>query len=218
MCIYTLYIKTHNKTGLKYLGFTKLNPFTYTGSGKYWSNHIRVHGNDVSTSILLQTQRKDDIKSIGLYYSKLWNIVESKEWANLKLEDGYGGAVPKELRADVSGNKNPRYDHKLYDFYNLESGEHIKSTRHDFCTSTNISKSAVGYLINGSSSEFKGWSMSPIRLLKQIYKFFNKESNITVCMTQRNFCDQYQLRYSIITEVINGYGRRKSYKGWSVIL
>ena len=48
----TLYIKTHNKTGLKYFGKTKQDPFTYKGSGLYWKRHIEKYGYDVNTEIL----------------------------------------------------------------------------------------------------------------------------------------------------------------------
>ena len=35
-----LYKKTHNKTGLKYLGKTiSKDPYTYSGSGVYWTRH-----------------------------------------------------------------------------------------------------------------------------------------------------------------------------------
>ena len=49
--MFYLYLKTHNKTGLKYLGYTKNDPMKYKGSGKYWSNHIKIHGNDVLSLI-----------------------------------------------------------------------------------------------------------------------------------------------------------------------
>lgn len=88
-----LYKKVHNKTGLKYLGYTKNNPFKYSGSGTYWIRHLSEHGNDVSTEILLECSSKKEIKEMGIYYSKMWNIVESKEWANLKEEEGNGGNV-----------------------------------------------------------------------------------------------------------------------------
>jgi 5-methylcytosine-specific restriction endonuclease McrA len=39
-----LYVKTHNKTGLKYLGKTEQDPFVYLGSGKRWLNHLNKHG------------------------------------------------------------------------------------------------------------------------------------------------------------------------------
>lgn len=86
-----LYVKTHNKTGLKYLGKTKKNPYEYKGSGKYWLRHIKKHGYDVKTEILLMTDSKEEIKETGLFFSNLWNIVENKEWANLMNETGSGG-------------------------------------------------------------------------------------------------------------------------------
>lgn len=92
MTIYTLYVKTHNKTGLKYLGYTNSkNPHKYKGSGKYWTLHLKKHGDDFKTEILHECQNKTEIASLGIHYSNLWNIVESNKWANLKPETGDGG-------------------------------------------------------------------------------------------------------------------------------
>ena len=79
---------------MKYLGYTKQDPYTYKGSGKIWRNHIRKHGNNVWTNILFCSSNKLDIKKYGLYYSKLWNVVASKEWANLMEEQADGGIAP----------------------------------------------------------------------------------------------------------------------------
>jgi hypothetical protein len=68
--IYYLYIKTHCDTGLKYLGQTKLNPLEYKGSGKYWKNHIRKHGNKVSTELIAAFDSIDDVKVAGLFWSQ----------------------------------------------------------------------------------------------------------------------------------------------------
>ena len=88
-----LYVKTHNKTGLKYLGKTVSDdPYTYQGSGKLWKRHIAKHGYDVITEILLVTDDKLELKEAGIHYSNLWNIVESKSFANLMPETGDGGA------------------------------------------------------------------------------------------------------------------------------
>ena len=87
----TLYLKTHNKTGLKYLGKTEKDLKTYKGSGVYWKNHIKKHGNDVTTKILYQSKSKEKIRDKGLYYSKKYNVVASKEFANLMEENGIGG-------------------------------------------------------------------------------------------------------------------------------
>jgi NUMOD3 motif len=105
MTIY-LYVKTHQKTGLKYLGkTTKSDPYGYTGSGIHWIRHLKLHGYDYSTEILKECQSPEELKEWGLYYSNLWNIVESDEWANLKPEIGDGGNKPvqsKETRLKMS--------------------------------------------------------------------------------------------------------------------
>lgn len=90
MTIY-LYVKTHNKTGLKYLGKTSQEPFRYLGSGVRWRKHLKKHGIDISTEILCESHDPQYIKEQGIYYSLLWDVVNSKEWANLKIEEGDGG-------------------------------------------------------------------------------------------------------------------------------
>jgi len=97
MTIY-LYVKTHRKTGLKYLGKTNAaDPHKYQGSGVYWTRHIEEHGYEIDTEILRECQNNDELREWGLYYSNLWNIVNAvdengrKIWANLKPEEGSGG-------------------------------------------------------------------------------------------------------------------------------
>jgi hypothetical protein len=89
MTIY-LYKKTHNVTGLQYLGKTTRNPFTYKGSGVYWSTHIKKHGYDVTTVKLKECGTNEEVKKWGLYYSNLWNVVVNSLWANLIPESGEG--------------------------------------------------------------------------------------------------------------------------------
>lgn len=102
MTIY-LYVKTHNKTGLKYLGQTKAkDPHTYTGSGIYWKNHLKKHGYDYTTEIISECQTKEEIKELGIYYSNLWNILEDEGWANLAIEQGAGGRQSEEVRKKIS--------------------------------------------------------------------------------------------------------------------
>ncbi len=90
-----LYIKTHNITGLKYLGKTVQNPFTYIGSGKRWLNHLKKHGEDITTEIIFQSEDKDLFKQKAIYYSNLYDIVESNDWANIRPEEGDGGDTSK---------------------------------------------------------------------------------------------------------------------------
>ena len=89
---YKLMVKTHNITGLKYLCKTERdNAYVYLGSGTYWKKHLKQHGKNISTQIIFETDDKVKFKQEGLYYSSLWNIVESKEWANFRPENGDGG-------------------------------------------------------------------------------------------------------------------------------
>jgi hypothetical protein len=91
MIIY-LYVKTHNITGLKYLGKTiNKDPYKYPDSGTYWTRHLKVHGYDCTTEILKECTSKEEVAELGIYYSELWNIVESDDWANLIAENGDGG-------------------------------------------------------------------------------------------------------------------------------
>jgi hypothetical protein len=96
MIIYTLYVKTHRKTGLKYLGQTSQDPFKYLGSGTDWVLHLEKFGNDIHTEIILQTTDKDERNRQGRYYSTLWHITTAaddfgnKIWANRIPETGGG--------------------------------------------------------------------------------------------------------------------------------
>jgi|694.fasta_scaffold94863_2 hypothetical protein len=117
MTIY-LYVKTHNVTGLKYLGKTESkDPHKYPGSGTYWKSHLKKHGKDYRTEIIKECHTKDEFSYWGLFYSNLWNIVESNEWANLKEETGDArGKLSAESRNKISiaglGRPPPNKGHK----------------------------------------------------------------------------------------------------------
>ena len=65
MTIY-LYKKTHNITGLKYLGKTKSkDPYKYKGSGTMWSSHIKKYGYNVTTEILKECQTNEELRYWG---------------------------------------------------------------------------------------------------------------------------------------------------------
>ena len=98
MTIYYLYVKTHRITGLNYLGYTsKLDPHEYAGSGTRWNLHLKKHGYLYDTKILNRCISKSAIRAWGLFYSRLWSVVNSKKWANLKEENGDGGGCVGEV-------------------------------------------------------------------------------------------------------------------------
>ena len=89
-----LYLK-ESPLGLKYLGkCVNTDPYKYKGSGTVWKRHLKTHNissNDIKTTILFETEDKEKLIQMGLYYSKLWDVVNSKEFANLIPEQGDGG-------------------------------------------------------------------------------------------------------------------------------
>ena len=108
MTIY-LYKKTHKDTGLQYLGKTiARDPYAYPGSGIYWKYHLEVHGNNVETEILRECQTEEELIHWGKYYSKLWNVVKSNEWANLTEEAGPGGYWSEESKQKLSQTTKAR--------------------------------------------------------------------------------------------------------------
>jgi len=109
MTIY-LYVKTHNKTGLKYLGKTTKDPYTYLGSGVDWKIHLKEYGKTHSTQVIRECQTNQELNKWGRYYSNLWNVSESLDWANRIPETGGGNCGPesaKKISAKLKGKKKP---------------------------------------------------------------------------------------------------------------
>ena len=130
-----IYVK-QAPSGLMYLGKTvkniKDNPNCYIGSGEYWKAHIKKHGytyKDIKTWILHETTDVEDLVRCGQYYSRLWNVVESNEWANLKEEDGTGG--------DTSRNKTK----EQYRLSNKKAAETKRARGHVVSEETRLKQS-----------------------------------------------------------------------------
>jgi len=101
-----LYIKQHNKTGLKYFGKTILDPINYNGSGKHWKRHLKKHGADIVTSWCKLFTDIDELVNYAINFSIENRIVESPDWANLIIENGLdgGGSPSIETRKKISNS------------------------------------------------------------------------------------------------------------------
>lgn len=87
-----LCVKQHNKTGLKYFcKTTRKNPVAYSGSGVKWKEHLNEHGWDFNTIEIWEFNDQNECIKFAIDFSKTNNIVESVEWANLKIENGRDG-------------------------------------------------------------------------------------------------------------------------------
>jgi hypothetical protein len=91
-----LYIKQHSITGMLYFGKTTKNPETYLGSGKYWKTHITKYGTQyVETVWYCLYTDKNILTEFATRFSKLNDIVNSNQWANLAIENGTDGGRRK---------------------------------------------------------------------------------------------------------------------------
>lgn len=88
-----LYVKRH--TDLYYFGKTIKNPEKYNGSGTHWSRHIKKYGKDkIETLWYMHFDDIFELHNTALHLSKLFNIVESTEWANMIPENGLDTGFP----------------------------------------------------------------------------------------------------------------------------
>jgi hypothetical protein len=121
-----LYIKQHSVTGLKYFGkTTKDDPVQYLGSGKYWKRHIKKHGEEFVETIWYELFTSvDSLVKYAKEFSCENNIVESDEWANLKLENGLDGGMEKGWWTEEQLENNrqkakDRHSNGVYDYEKL---------------------------------------------------------------------------------------------------
>lgn len=114
--MYYLMIKTHNKTGLKYLCKTEREDYDlYLGSGVHWKRHLKKHGIDVSSEVIFKTDDFELFKNTCLKYSERFDVVKSKDWANMIVETGTDGILgykhtpeSKKKISDASKNKRKK--------------------------------------------------------------------------------------------------------------
>jgi hypothetical protein len=169
MNTYTLYVKTHRKTGLKYLGQTKQNPFKYNGSGIDWLTHIKEYGYDVTTEILLETKNKTDIEVTGRHYSTLWNVV--------KGQDDYGNKIwANKIPETAAGNGNGRPD-----ISSKTSRRLVKEGTHPFLGGEMQRKTQLALVVEGRHHLTNGTIQSianKIRVNNKTHNFLGNETNL----------------------------------------
>jgi hypothetical protein len=108
MTIY-LYVKQCSHCNLKYFGKTIQDPFKYKGSGKYWSYHIKKHANNkVINCDVFSFNCQNEANKFALNFSEKNDIVNSKDWANLIVEDA-SNSIP----VDINVNRKISNETKL---------------------------------------------------------------------------------------------------------
>lgn len=227
-----LYVKTHNQTGLKYLGkTTDSDPHAYPGSGLYWSEHLKKHGSNYSTELLLETEDPEEIRTTGQYYSTLWNVVESDEWANLQPEEGQGFASGKHHHSKRPGYVNPakqienrerasermkalgdKHISKTEEFKANMSGDrnpaHLPHVKERMVKHNPMKDPVIASKISGENH---------VQYDHKIYSWKNIYTQEIVNMTRHDLYTTYRLDKNHVGRVALHQPGFKSVKGWTLV-
>lgn len=232
MTIY-LYKKTHNKTGMQYLGKTTKDPLKYKGSGKDWVPHINEHGYDVTTEILRECSSNEELSVWGRYYSELWNITESDTWANRIPETGGGLGVASNAAKteNIRRWSDPAYREKMKAIHNHPA--RLKKNAEKMKTLWQTKEYVEKQLSSHRSSEFRSRNSviqkevqnrpdvkaklsgrNSYRYDHTIYEFIHTSGKVEHC-TQYELIQKYELEQRNLNAVVKG--KRKRCKGWSLM-
>ena len=126
-----LYHKRHKQTGLNYFGKTIKNPYVYVGSGTRWTAHLRKHGTDIETIDVWEFSNLEECSKFAVEFSTRNNIVESIQWANLRIENGLdGGHTPGAYTTEARIKKGAKLKGRVFtketiDKMSSHTGKHI---------------------------------------------------------------------------------------------
>jgi hypothetical protein len=174
---YKLYHKI-SPLGLNYLGITTSKDVSkYKGSGKYWKLHLKHHkidNKDVKTIILYETDSHEDLRKVGLYYSELYDVINSDDWANLINETGEGVLgikVSEETRKKISETQKriPHFKHTDSSKKSISDAKKGKSIN-----GKEIIDLETGFVLKSISETARCYNLNENILKKSIYKRLNK--------------------------------------------
>jgi hypothetical protein len=223
---YYLYIKTHQTTRLKYLGYTTHNPYTYSGSGIDWKTHCQTYGkNLVSTEIILETNDWAELTSMGRYYSRLWKITTAvddfgnKIWANRIVESGGGSS---EMMKKFSNSPEERERRRIRSTEMHSNPEFKKLHRQRSLEAARVpgvqERKRASMKVALSSTEAKDRRSKQVGKLAPRYDntvyVFEHLSGTIEHLTRQDMIHKYSLSPGAISGILSG--DRKSHKGWKL--
>lgn len=144
------------------------------------------------------------------------------------------GAVARVHSGDhnllAKGKYSPVYNHTIYTFQHIETGNIVNMTLYDFCLAYELHKPNVCLLINGRRKTHKGWKLygndhvpkdrkgsNNSQYDNTIHLFKNNNTGQIVSMTQYEFKNTFNLNSGHVTQLIKLNTKVKSVKGWSII-
>lgn len=205
----SLYIKQHNKTGLKYFGKTdETDPVAYPGSGTYWKKHLEIHGNDVTTLWHQKFNNDKELHEFAVNFSQKNNIVEARDengkkiWANLVVENGIDG-FPK------GGKMPPRTEEHLKNWSKNKKGW-IPSSK----TRQLWSKQRTGRVVSEKTKKLHSLQTTGSKNHNALeWQIQYPTGKVIVVKGLRAFCRENNLSFNDIYNSKNGWNAIKFGKG-----
>ena len=167
-----LYHKQHNVTRMNYFGKTiqmnkRKNPWSYSGSGKHWSYHLKKHGRNVTTINVWGFDTQEQATEFAIWFSKTYDIVNSKQWANEVIETALDGTtiwteqMKEKMRKPKTSTINMSLSHAkiFWTVINPNGEKQIIKNLTEFCRKNNLNQSHMVQVAKGKSrySSHKGW-------------------------------------------------------------
>ena len=226
MTIY-LMVKTHQKTGLKYLCKTTKDPFIYHGSGVDWLKHLKKHGYEHDTEIVMECANQQELYYWGSYYSKLWNVVKGQDdygnkiWANRIPETGGGGGVYGDknpmrnpiIAAKISGEKHHMKKESSRKRMSINNPMYCNKSKEKL--STTLLKKGDNHQAKTPDSISKRSGITHYTYTNTLYCWQNIVTNEIIYLTRRDFSLKVDGNKSHISSLIKG--TTKSHRGWKLV-
>lgn len=125
-------------------------------------------------------------------------------------------------RGNISGEKNPRHDGTLYEFWNHISKERRSCTRHQLCIDEGIAYGDMSAVFSGRQQSAKGWTLwsrrdEKFRRPSQVVTL--KKGSDIVSGSRADIAkalgeDPEKVSYGLYAMRI---GKTATYKGWSIV-
>lgn len=130
---------------------------TPRGLNHHFFDDVVYEWTNLKTGEVVKMNRQDFIKYSG---ASAGNIVAhmrgerrcASGWVMTEAKPYRGQKIP-----DTKGSKSPRYDHTIYSWKNLDSGEVVTMTRFDFAKKYNAHTGHLCEHLQGRKKSCKGW-------------------------------------------------------------
>ena len=173
-----LYLK-ESPQGKKYLGKTSQDPYKYLGSGILWKQHLKKHkikAVDLKTTILFESEDKEEFREVAKSYSEKWDVVNNPEFCNLTIEEGQGGDTANLINYSkrTTFNPNPKgskgHSSGTLFYHKEDLTKRIKTSQIEEYEAQGWRKGMSPI----SKQNFKGWAGEPWNKGRKGYTVNNK--------------------------------------------